>query len=716
MNIPRLVYCLTIVIAFRIQVEYTQAQQAFWQQTNRGALAGLRVYDLTIGTNGSMYAACTQPFAPQFGIYRSIDAGASWTLTGLQFTSDGTYYLMNSYRSLEVAPTGHLFALNPHDKGIYRSTDNGANWQRLTVINIARGFAVNASGFVFLSTSIGIYRSTDDGSTWSQINNGLANVNVYSLTINSNGIIFAGTDAGTYRSTDNGTSWTGGGSVSVYSLANSPTSGNLLAGTSSGVYRSSDNGQNWTNVGSPNLKVPVVHTMSTGGVFALFEENNPPKQSVYRSSDDGTTWTKVRDGIFISLASSPSAGLFAAADDGGLFRSTDNGNTWVRPLLSDGSILSLASKSDGTLFAATLGNYVFRTTNAGNSWTQLINGLTNNLNIAVAVNSKGYVFIGTDSSGIFRSTDNGQTWTNTGNGLGNNTHVFAFAVNSTRRILAGCNPASNSAGGVYASTNDGSQWTPLTATTGNVYSLSLASAGKILAGTGDGKVYVSTDTGATWTNSKLTNTTVRSLAISPEGNIFAGTDYPGGLYRSTDNGSTWTNVGFANVSVTSILIKPAVAFLGTYGQGIYRSTNNGVSWAEVNDGLKDYNVLSLALDSAGYLYAGTPSSGIFRSNQALITSVQEIASEVPGRFLLRQNYPNPFNPATTIEFSIPHSDLVTLKVFGLLGEEVATLVNKMLSAGTHRARWDATGVPSGVYFYRLQASDFTETKKLILLR
>jgi len=85
-------------------------------------------------------------------------------------------------------------------------------------------------------------------------------------------------------------------------------------------------------------------------------------------------------------------------------------------------------------------------------------------------------------------------------------------------------------------------------------------------------------------------------------------------------------------------------------------------------------------------------------------------------FVLRQNYPNPFNPITTIEFALPKSARATLKVFDLLGREVATLVGENLPVGAHKAEWNAGGISSGVYLYRLVAGNFIQTKKLVLLR
>ncbi|MCH8192918.1 MAG: T9SS type A sorting domain-containing protein, partial [Planctomycetes bacterium] len=85
-------------------------------------------------------------------------------------------------------------------------------------------------------------------------------------------------------------------------------------------------------------------------------------------------------------------------------------------------------------------------------------------------------------------------------------------------------------------------------------------------------------------------------------------------------------------------------------------------------------------------------------------------------YVLKSNYPNPFNPETTIEFSLPQSAEVTLVIYNILGEKVEILLNSQQSAGYHKVRWNASNVSSGIYFYRLQAGIFVETRKMMLLK
>ncbi|OGU27739.1 MAG: hypothetical protein A2X66_03465 [Ignavibacteria bacterium GWA2_54_16] len=100
----------------------------------------------------------------------------------------------------------------------------------------------------------------------------------------------------------------------------------------------------------------------------------------------------------------------------------------------------------------------------------------------------------------------------------------------------------------------------------------------------------------------------------------------------------------------------------------------------------------------------------------MVTSVERISTDLPMYFSLGQNYPNPFNPSTTIQFEIPEPTHVELKVFTSLGREIRALVSETLTAGTYRTQWDAIGLPSGVYFCRMWAGKFMDTRKILLVK
>jgi hypothetical protein len=95
---------------------------------------------------------------------------------------------------------------------------------------------------------------------------------------------------------------------------------------------------------------------------------------------------------------------------------------------------------------------------------------------------------------------------------------------------------------------------------------------------------------------------------------------------------------------------------------------------------------------------------------------KENANSAPLQFSLAQNYPNPFNPSTTIEFTLPKSEFVELKIYNILGKEVSILVSEELNQGNHTFTWKGTGFASGVYYYRIEAGNFVQTRKMIYLK
>jgi hypothetical protein len=149
--------------------------------------------------------------------------------------------------------------------------------------------------------------------------------------------------------------------------------------------------------------------------------------------------------------------------------------------------------------------------------------------------------------------------------------------------------------------------------------------------------------------------------------------------------------------------------------GPYVSTNVGQTWSLQSRGMSQPFTLCLYIDHRGGLFAGTYGGGVFKADQVL-AEVRTALPALPRATRLAQNFPNPFNPETHIAFETAEGAFVSLKVYDVLGREVANLVHDNRPAGSYDVRWDGGNSPSGLYFYRLQAGKFTETKKMLLLR
>jgi hypothetical protein len=151
--------------------------------------------------------------------------------------------------------------------------------------------------------------------------------------------------------------------------------------------------------------------------------------------------------------------------------------------------------------------------------------------------------------------------------------------------------------------------------------------------------------------------------------------------------------------------------------GVFVSKDNGNNWYQMNQGLVATDVWSLEV-IGNNLIAGTGYLGVWkRPLSEFIVDVKN-ENDIPLDFALEQNYPNPFNPSTKINYQIPSAEFVTLKIYNAIGKEVKTLVNEYKQAGTHNCelRIENGELPSGVYFYKLTAGNFSATKKFILMK
>ncbi len=180
------------------------------------------------------------------------------------------------------------------------------------------------------------------------------------------------------------------------------------------------------------------------------------------------------------------------------------------------------------------------------------------------------------------------------------------------------------------------------------------------------------------------------------------------------------------ISESSVILSWSTAIeVNNYGFEIQRAikgTNDNCDFTRIgfvmgngnSNSPKNYKFTDSDINTDLYLYR---LKQIDNNGQYEFSDIIEVnTSNIPSEFSLSQNYPNPFNPSTTISFNLPNNAFVTLKIYDILGREITTLVNEELNAGHHTKVFNATNLSSGVYFYKLQAGKFSETKKMMLVR
>ncbi len=382
-------------------------------------------------------------------------------------------------------------------------------------------------------------------------------------------------------------------------------------------------------------------------------------------------------------------------------------------------------------------------------WTQQTSPVTENLNYnkIYVINDPITYFAGAvgNNSTVIWSTDRGLTWEDhsfaTLNKSGKEVAINFYGMDFLAYTYSEIYPVVCGDGGkIYKSTDGGGgnwNWQEITTITSNrLNSIGAITADIIIAVGEKGTIIRTSDGGTTWEDKSISDTSIyfNKILISTfypsfERGWIVGTK--GKIYRTSDYGNNWfESFSGTDKDLNDISFRNPDDGIVAGDDGTVRYTSDGgFEWLENTylSGITSNNIVSISRVDSNTVNglvrggtsgnrSGTDTTYVYVVSSEPLSDAEEEVNSIPSEFKLEQNYPNPFNPSTSIQYSVGNRQFVTLKVYDVLGDEVAILVNEEKHSGIYEVEFDASGLPSGIYFYKFQADNYSESKKMVLLR
>ena len=692
-----------------------------------------------------------------FGMLKSTDYGETWFVSGLEDSrhiAEIEIHPLNT-NIIYTAVSGGLYSKG-ENRGIYKSTDAGASWSRILFLNdstSAIDVAVDPADLNIVYAAMwerlrgptfrkaagintGIYKSTDGGAIWNQLLTGLPTPNPILGRIS----IAVAPSNPNY----------------VYALYKQASNPNGSDNFFHSFYKSTDKGNNWTQM--PPGILPGEFS-SFGWYFGVLEvdPNNPDLVycadiDLFKSTNGGNSWQNITFSYFGSFDEQhpdqhalwidpTNPNVLICGNDGGIFTTTVGANPWTKsydlPIAqfyaSEIDYLQPQIKLGGTQDNGTL-----MSGGSVDNWDFIYGG--DGFHTKVDYTNSNIIYAESQFGGIGRSTNGGQNFSGISNGID-----FTRTNWSTPYVLDILDPAILYFGTykLHKTTNRGNSWTIIgpdltRGPNGRLGTITCVSSAVesdnvtrvIYVGTDDAKLSVSTNSGTDWLDRTgiLPQRYMTDVLADKRNPATAYVTLSGynldetnpHVFRTTDYGISWTDISgnLPDIPVNSIIIdydEDSTLYIGT-DAGVFFTQNLGNEWAVLGTNLPNSPVFDLNYHQPGRkLVAGTHGRSLFEFDLNL-TIIQSKEESVVSGFQLYQNYPNPFNPTTTVRFTILDREFVSVKIYDISGNEVSVLLDKEMPGGTHSLEFNATGLASGVYYYRLTAGNSFEVRKMLLLK
>lgn len=743
-----------------------------WSQQNIDPLAR-DIYSTTFKDENIGYAAGTGGL-----LYKTTDGGETWTEqnsgvtttlwdvdfinpdtgfvvgsggTVLYTTDGGTNWSASNYGTTTLykihfidESTGYLGSASATTGRLIKTTDGGSTWVDITA-NVA-GLTGTVRGIHFVDTNTGwisnstglIFKTTDGGTTWSQVYNIGSSITIYEIKFQDLNNGYAISAAGTVlKTTDGGTNWTltqtdatknlyGLGLLGIQSsIATVIATPVLIGGDAGTIVMSMNDGATW-ELGHIATSQDLLYRASFVSESIGYSSGGTASfGNLLKTTDGGLTWNKLSldpgQRFYSVHFLNENVGYAGSLGPTGLYKTTDGGQNWVS--LNTGTGVSTSIIYDIKFFDDNLGlamyssGQVARTTDGGNTWTAVSAGWGSAAGYNIFFVNSSTVYICGGGGRISKSVDGGASFSQLPT-LGTATLYYLHFFDANTGFIA-------ASGGRIYKTTDGFNFTETQLPVTSIfYSIKFAGTNIGWLGGSSGNLFYTEDGGNNWTKSNLSigsSQTIREIEISEGRMWLVGTD--GMIIRGYADPLIPVELASFNASVNGndvTLNWTTASEVNNLGFDIERQTNN--EWQNIGfvegkgttTGITNYSFIDKDLVVANYNYRikQIDMDGTFK----YYNLSESIEIGTPDKFELSQNYPNPFNPLTTIKYTLPQSGLVTLKVFNVIGQEIAELVNEVKQVGSYKIEFNAGSLPSGVYIYKLNSGNFTSTKKMLLIK